>query len=488
MTRHRLGTILIFAALALPGCGGGGGGSDEEPSHTAVARGSACLQALDILGAQGGATLDLAQQSGAKGLRATPNLSWAGVEWDPIDSPGQYYWNKQDEAQKAIQARGFENYRVLNSAHPDFNPNPALYAGLNYRIPQDREEQYKSWVRAVVRRYYRRAEDGNPDAMPGLIRPVSHWSYTPEIGTFWIPTLDPAQLAADYAWMFDLTQSAIKEVDPGAKLFLPFNGGTYNAAFARGFFSSYRSTITVNGAAYTPEQAAIAFSHSITLVEELVRLLDPDAYDFHLYGDAESIPMQKAWLDWRRTQVQRPPKSLYSMEGGEPYGKLGETFPNEASRLQFQSGAMLRHFALAYAAGFETVTFNLSSEYATSSDFGNLDLTNADGSPRPAYYTYSLAVSKLVPFVSAVEIVGTPTGVRLFRFDLPAGGATWIAWDAVGDWTTSKTFDLRDVLGIDSAKVTWPITAAGVTSPTIDTPLSSAIPLSALPVFIEKGP
>ena len=125
----------------------------------------------------------------------------------------------------------------------------------------------------MVKRYYRTAAEGNPDAMPGLTRGVHRWSYTPEIGTFWVPVPDPAQRANDYATIFRLTTEEIHQVDAGAQVFLPFNGLTYLAAFVDGFLP--RTTIDYKGEkGLTKEQVASEYANGITFVRTRNRNFD----------------------------------------------------------------------------------------------------------------------------------------------------------------------------------------------------------------------
>ena len=463
--------------------------------------GTANLQTLDV--ATSSSVLNLAQQAGAVGVRATPNISWRGVE--PFVG-GPYVFTNQDAQQQAVQARGLENFRIISSTRPEYNSAPSQYADRSYLLPRiatdsglDLWERYKSAVRAVVKRYYRTAADGNPEAMPGLAKGVHAWSYTPEVGTFWVPINDPVQRANDYATMFKLTSDAIHEVDSSALVFLPFNGSTYLGAFSDGYLP--RETIDYDGQrGLTRQQVASQYANGITFAKSLLAAVRPDAYDLHLYGDADSIPGQKAWLLATLASLGLPEKPVWSMEGGEPYAQVGETFPQgpascvgtgtpeSPARLAFQSSAMLRHFALAFASNIRSVTFNLSSEYSSSgTSFGDLDLLDACGRQRPAYTTFKVAREKLVPYGTATELTGLSGGVRIVRFTFtPPKADMYVAWDPSVSGSTTNSHDLRASLSFPSATVTHAVTLAGQTSPVLTAEPTSNLVFGATPVFIES--
>lgn len=469
-------------------------------SKSASGAGTANLQTLDVTANP--AILTAAAAAGAIGVRATPNAGWHGVE--PVLGGG-YRFGVTDATQLAVQNAGLDDFRILQSSRPEYNPAPRRYANRGYLLPHfapdtglDLWNAYKSFVRAVVRRYYRTAAEGNPDAMPGLTRGVRYWSYTPEIATFWVPITDPAEGASDYATMFALTASAVHEVDPAATVFLPFNGLTYLAAFVDGFLP--RTTIDYKGhRGLTKERVLAEYGGAILFVRSVLRSVDPDAYDLHLYGDAESIPGQKAWLLASLASIGKPARPVWSMEGGEPYGGLGESFPagpsicsggsaaEDASRLAFQSAAMVKHFSLAFASGYESVTFNLSPEYADSGSwFGDLDLLDACSKERPAYYTYRLCREELLPYETAAEEIGAPAGARLVRFTFaPPRGDVWVAWDPTLGVDEATPHDLSAILRFENATVTHPVTLAGETTPGVTTEPTRALLFGGTPVFLE---
>lgn len=463
--------------------------------------GVANLQTLDVT--NNSAVLSLAQQVGATGVRATPNISWRGVE--PFVG-GPYIFANQDSQQQAVDARGLENFRIISSTRPEYNAYPAQYSDRGYLIPLrdpdsglDLWERYKSFVRAVVKRYYKPAADGNPDALPGLVKGIHFWSYMPEVGTFWVPINDPVQRASDYATMFKLTADAIHEVDASAIVFLPFNGSTYLAAFSEGYLP--RETIDYDGQrGLTRGRVADQYANGISFAKALLSMVRADAYDLHLYGDAESIPGQKAWLLATLAGLGLPEKPVWSMEGGEPYGQVGESFaqgpatcvgtgtPESPARLAFQSSAMLRHFALAFASNIQSVTFNLSSEYPSAGTFfGDLDLLDSCARKRPAYYMFKLAREKLVPYATAAELTGVTGAARLFRFTFaPPKGDVYVAWDPSVSPGGTAAHDLRSLLPFVSATVTHAVTVAGQSAPVLTTEPTTNLLFGPAPVFLES--
>lgn len=464
------------------------------------------LQVLDIVDRP--QDLTVAKQAGASGARATPNMGWRGAE--PVLG-GAYTWTNQDQAILNLQNAGLEPFRILNSARPEYNTYPPQYSDRSYLLPHfapdtgmDLWARYQAFVKAAVRRYSHTAAEGNPDAMPGLTRPVKFWSYTPEVATFWVPIQDPVQRASDYAQMFQLTADAIHAVDPGAALFLPFNGSPYLAAFAGGFLD--RPTIRYQNKdgvleTLTPAQATSEYADALTFAHELVRRVPCDAFDLHLYGDPDSAPGQKAWVLATAAAAGIPAKPVWSMEGGEPYGKFGEMAglgsgpaacgggTEDPNRLAAQTVGLMKHVALACAAGYQSVTFNLSPEYASSGAFfGDLDLLDACYTPRPAFSALQLAAQKLFPYQSAALVAGTPTNLRLVRFTFPSKPDAYVAWDPLVTPPSTAAHDLHAYLPYATVKVTTPPIASGQTGGTVANQPASTVLFGALPVFLEQGP
>ncbi len=466
---------------------------------SALAAGPACAQPLASppgnVAVQANASSDelaAASQLGAQAVRAIPNLSWLGIE---RVVGGGYDWSSPDANQRLVQSHGLEYYRVINSSRPDDpgKPSCATDQGTMFLLSPNLRTPYQEFVKAAVERY---DGDGGFD-MAGLTAPVRRWSYTPENGTYFCPQGD----VTGFATMFQLTADAVHAADPTAEVLLPLNApGVYLCAFADGYFA--RATIDFKGQNLNRSQVSTLYAQNIAYTKALIAAIRPDAYDLHLYGDADSIPARKKWLlDYVASQGL-PPRPVYAMEGGEPFADFGERFPTgpstcpgtgsvaeDASRLAFQSGSLVKHFVLALSSGYGTVTSNLFSEYGDfGTNFGDLDLLDACHRPRPAFATYQLVRQKLVPFTAASEITGLPVGVRLFRFTFIAPKAdVYVAWDPVAPAGAIVTHDLSAFVPFATATVTHAVTAAGAIGPLVTSEPSSGVALGATPVFVESA-
>jgi hypothetical protein len=432
--------------------------------------------------------LSLAKASGASGARVIPNLGWFGTE--PVVGNG-YDWSTPDSTQRAVDAAGLENFRVLLSNRRDDPGKPACATdpGTMFLLSPSFRAPWQSFVRAAVERY---DGDGIAD-MPGLVKPVKRWSYTPEVGTYFCPQGD----VTGFATMFQLTADAVHSADPSAEILLPLNTqGVYLCAFADGYLG--RDTIAFQGQTLTRSQVSTLYAQNISYTKGILGAIRPDAYDLHLYGDADQIPQRKKWLlDYVKSQGL-PEKPVYAMEGGEPFADLGERFPGgpstctgaaeDAARLAFQSGAVVRHVTLALSSGYGVVTWNLFSEYGNyGTSFGELDFLDACGRTRPAYATWTLTASKLVPFASAGEVAGAPGGVRVFRFTFASKPDVWVAWEPAAPAGTLAAHDLSGVLPFASAMVTHAVTTTSVSTPVVTTEATVAVSFGATPVFVENS-
>lgn len=499
---RRLVVMSMAFALGAFGCGGGGqgvggtGGGGGPPPPTGSTN-------AFVLGAfpSSPSPLTAATTLGVATVRPTPNFSWNGEE--PVLGGG-YVWeldamnNTPDTTVRAAQAVGLDLVAVLLPSRREYLPACAAGdPGVLFALPAVAMPAYTAWVGAVVRRYSRTAAEGNALAMPGLARGVRRFSFTPESGTNWCPAGDAPGITS----MFQATLAAIHAADPTAQVLLPFTTeGVYLTAFADGYLT--RSTIVFQGQTLTRADVAVQFASNIAFTKALVAGTTPDAYDLHLYGDADSIPGRKAWLDAYLISLGRTPVPVVACEGGEPYSKFGETFPTgpstcpsspyveDANRLAFQSGALLRHVALAASSGFGMITMNLGPEYAAfSAAFGDLDLVDACGTARPAFWTYQSAIGLLGGYATASEVPSPPASVRLVRFTFPSPRTdVTIAWDAAAVGTAASPHNLSSVLPFATATVTHAVTVAGVTTPSVTTEASAAVVFGAVPVLLRAAP
>ena len=433
-----------------------------------------------------------AKEIGATVVRPTPNLIWFNLE--PVLGGG-YLWDRHDEVIRRVQSMGFEYEACVFPDRPDDPGKPAAATDPHARflVSAELRPAYQAFVRALVRRYCRIAADGNPDAAPGLLRPIHLWSFTAELPLGWVSD-DPRTLIDDMAAMFRLFYDAVHDVDRQATVVLPLDSNwPYLAAFADGYCVG-RDTIVYKTRTITRLEANSGrYLFSVDRVKSLLADVLPDAYDIHLYGDTQSIPDRKRWLNDYVSARWHQTRPVCSMEGGEPFGSSGEVFPQgptceDPARLAYESGAMARHFTLAFESGYSAVTYNLWGSYAPfGAWFGDMDLLDARNRPRPAYYTYKLAVSKLTPFSTAAPLAVRGT-VSLHRFTFGASkGNVWVAWDEGLQGNQVAAHDLSALLPFPRAQVTHAVTVAGETTPVVTVEPARAIVFGQVPVFLEAA-
>jgi hypothetical protein len=218
----------------------------------------------------------LAFFSGTKLETACQMVKDADIGWfrgevlwkDIVDNEGNFNWVNMDEKIENTLGHEINSILTLRSVHELFAPGSGM-VDLGYKIiwksappAPEHLENYKDFVRQIVERY---DGDGISDApFVSEIKNIKHWQIENEPGkkpntgsNFWNGT------AADYAALFSVAYSVIKEADLGAKVAL--SGFTHLAI------------------KYYLENDISFISEALRIIHE--KGVDFDIFDYHFYNN-----------------------------------------------------------------------------------------------------------------------------------------------------------------------------------------------------------
>ena len=204
-------------------------------------------------------------------------FSWQTTEPSaPRDGVHDYDWRCTDAEVAEWQQAGVT--RLQASLNPSSSWGSRSTTG-DIRPKEDREDEYRAWVGALIERY-----DGDGvDDMPGLVRPVRHWVVGGEWSSFW-----PSDDAPGYLEVLEMTReearAASEEVLLGSIPFLLLD--------------------VFEGNEPSPEQVSTRLEDPPSVLrnstEGMHAILDrPELFDYidvHSLGDYTELPPLAAWL------------------------------------------------------------------------------------------------------------------------------------------------------------------------------------------------
>jgi hypothetical protein len=203
-----------------------------------------------------------------------------------------------------------------------------------------------------------------------------------------------------------------------------------------------------------------------------------DVANFHYYGRVEGE------LEPRWEQRYDEYKAILDKYGVDKPIWVTETSTcssnpspvSGAGNEQLQALHVVQRLVVFAAKGAEKVFWYDFGELTPEDKFYGCNLYDSVQGPKPAYYTFQLLVEKL-GFYESVDTLRSDD-VRLYRF-VTADGPIFVAWSEA-----PRTVDLGGFFGQGQVSVTHIIEDANPT-PQTELVVSSAVPISPSPVFIE---
>jgi len=389
------------------------------------------------------------------------DVSWKAIEPNPPDRDGNhvYRWQKLDRAIKMWQKYGFRITISLRLGDGWFaGPIKYRFAGWELknsdRLPAEEYiDDYRAWITALVERY-----DGDgQDDMPGLRYPVLHYQVGNEYANpvFWTGT------AEDYRVLLEETALAARRASPDVRIIS--NGIRWNDLFhgdpdAELFeerFAAFLEGLPSDEWREGWQRARYITEYTIALAD-LYDILDAG-------GNGPYETSSEGYMAWVQKELAKKglATTIWDMEArSEPrltYNALVHFHPelvipngeeilkamrnaNDPQHTQAvswyraeQSRVLVKVFVTRFAAGFEKVFMGMPNDWdrslaALTVKNPFIGLTDANGSPWPAFYAFKLLVEKIDGFAQA-EKIASQAGVELYRFTFADGRPTvWVAW------------------------------------------------------------
>jgi hypothetical protein len=363
---------------------------------------------------------------------------------------------------------------------PPVDPNDKV------KILRPRDAQgWAAFVEAVVERY-----DGDGiDDMPGLTRPVRVWQVGAEYPRVWCTNQDA--MGADFAGFMEETRARVMKADPGAtfKMTGLVSEGVRTLAFVDGEIEG--DTLFVKGREVTREDVTTMTGYEALResIETPLRAGHFDAADIHLYGGLEEIPARVAWVQGIAGDVP-----VWAGEGGGPFAGADADFDSGCvdgmeygdfvetdEHLERQAAYVVGYYLTGLAAGVAVLAWHLPSEYEQwGCAFGDLNLLDAAGDPRPAYHAYSL-LTEILQGYDQVEREAVDEPARLLHVTFEdSSRQIHVLWSAGGE----TTVDLS--ARIDGSVQIYRLPAArGETGKVPVDMQPSGLTVGRVPVFVE---
>jgi len=442
------------------------------------------------------------KELGISWLSLEPHVTWFSIE----QTPGVYSWSDLDGEIKILQSLGLDITMVLSPIINAFGAERqqvmaeiAKYPSLGHWLREGNAGELKlyphdetipiwvNFVKAAVERY---DGDGQGD-MPGLKYACRNWHFVEE---YPCPELEDNA----YLDLLKTTYTAVKSVDPQAKVILAGLAGNFTQYFA--YMDGY----------IIDEDAGVQDSVKHTRVwwnanpfwknakKTYENILDQgrnyfDIVDIHTYVPEESY--FEGEIDYIQKTMQKLgyQKPLWIIEGGGPFknypGKPAVNSPgdpyygwgSEKENAEF----VIKLQAMAAAKGVEREHWGLNEAEDGYWDgpWEGMPMVDSAGYKKPSYWTFKLMREKLENFVGVIDL--SQSNLRIFDFKV-GGKDVYIIWSSQG---TSSTVDLSSVLGNRNITITHIVTeldgAKNPIYPSNETKSSKSVPVGLTPIFVE---
>jgi hypothetical protein len=396
------------------------------------------------------------------------DIGWHRTEvlWKNIvDNEGNFNWVNMDEKIEKMLGHEINGILTLRSVHELFAPGSGE-VDLGYKIiwksaPPAPEylENYRDFVRQIVERY---DGDGVSDApFVNEIKNIKYYQIENEPGkkpnkwsVFWEGT------AADYAALFLVAHSVIKEADAGAKVAL--SGFTHVAI------------------KYYLEKDMSFISEVLRIIHE--KDVDFDIFDYHSYKNYKTFIKTTKFTG----------KPVWVTETSVNKNQMDPNYTVEEYN-RFVAKDIVKRYSTMFFRGAKKVFWvNFSDKEdaiwtipMAPNDFEQFrGLTQNDLTPKPVYYTYKLFITK-VKDKEPVRKVAIEPYVWAYKFG-QGDGAVYVIWY---DNTQSVSKGVNIPLPWENVLITHVITEPGVTEPYTEIKSTQdgvlQITLDDSPIFLE---
>ena len=181
-----------------------------------------------------------------------------------------------------------------------------------------------------------------------------------------------------------------------------------------------------------------------------------DIVNYHYYSGWESQTVNRPKLTEALAELRVRGKPVWETETGstsDPELTLRTDYPNSA---RSQAADVFRRIVQSWGHGDALVIWHT---YLPSADSGSnwaaYGLLTADGVRKPAYYSYKLLTSELIPFASVEKLSSDARGVSAYRIRTKAGEIRYVAWGAGSFQIPGGTREMTSVVPNEDGSFSW---------------------------------
>jgi len=312
------------------------------------------------------ALLTAQRRAGVRLLRQT--FPWGDVE----PRPGTFNWRTTDAFVLAAARAGIEVMPILFGT-PAWGDRRPPYDERHGTYPPKSNAAFSAYARAVAQRYGRGGElwRAHRDVAARPVRNYQVWN-EPNLSIYWLPRVD----ARAYARLVAVTRTAIRLVDPGARIVL---AGMPTASHLGSRLTTYLDQLYDAGARGTFDVVAVnAYATSS-------RTLLASLRDVRRAVDRRRDPTAGLWM------------TEFGWSAGGPKGTYNAGTRGQAALLSSTIAAISRERRALRLQGFVYYGWTDLPPYAGRSDFWGLHtgLYWKSGEAKPAAKAYATAVAAL---------------------------------------------------------------------------------------------
>jgi len=388
------------------------------------------------------------------GWSGVNGLAWKLIEpQPPKDSKHFYQWTKTDRFINDFQTTGRRlqvNIRIFNDWAVEYSAQKKVrdegtgqQVGAIMRIKPDCLSDWASFITAFVERY---DLDGKDD-MPGLKYPITHIQIENEPENVWVD-------AEGYTEALCTAYRATKKASPNVQIM----AAGFNMFDFFGLSQGEQQRLLRNPLVQHKMEFLKGFFSKAGACFDILSL--------HLNRDYESIPATVKWFQqqmeaygnkkpiWSEDTSSGPFLTAISAKA-EDKAKLESLVQGNAATTKWfreeQAKLLVKKAVIAFASGIDKVFISTDVDWSTyyMPEWRHMGLLDADGNPKPAFYSFKVMVSHLDGF-SKVEQLALPTGVFAYRFIKPSG-EVYVLWSeqekVVNLPLKSKSISVTDISG-----------------------------------------
>ncbi len=198
-----------------------------------------------------------------------------------------------------------------------------------------------------------------------------------------------------------------------------------------------------------------------------------DVVNYHYYGPWQNYVKQRAELEAFLKAHGLEDKPVWITETGStssPTLTLRTNYPNSP---QTQAADVFRRLVAAWGAGDQLAIWHtyIGSEDQPENIWREYGLREADGSPKPALYSFRLLTSELVPFTKVEAISTSVGGSNIYRIETKSGAEKYVAWGSGSFTVPSGITQMVFVVPDDAGNFSWGTVTPGQEIALTDTPV-----------------